>query len=329
MNSITRIILRGVASGHVTLTPEVLGALKAVSREHPEIEPPANAANQSTAHPEESKSETPAADKPLTFINLLPGRWIRRTGWGVGCALALGAGLAHAKLEPGKFAVANDAFARGGYAEAARGYESIIARQGCSAPVLFNLANAQQREGQFGPAILNYERAALLAPGDPDIAANLHLARQKAGVPAEPRSPMQSVTQLLTVNGWFCFAAVALFLLAVMLPLKQWRPGMRPALNCGSVPAVFAFVLAVLALAIHLPDLNRAVVTAPEAAAGVSPVTMAQPVFKLRAGEIVRLKRTHGAFALIENRAGHEGWVKASEVARVIPAPPQACEPRS
>jgi hypothetical protein len=329
MNSITRIILRGVVSGHVTLTPQVLGALKAVSRDHPEVDAPANAANKSSARPEESKSETPAADKSLTFKNLLPGRWLRRSGWGVGCALALGTGLVHAELNPGKFAIANDTFARGGYSEAARGYESIIAQQGCSAPVLFNLANAQQRVGQFGPAILNYKRAAWLAPGDPDIAANLRLARQKAGLTAEPRAPIQSFTQLLTVNGWFCFAAVALFLMAVMLPLKQWRPGLRTALNWGSLPAVFAFALAVMAMAIHLPDLNRAVVTTPETTAGVSPVTMAQPVFKLRAGEVVRLKRTHGAFALIENRAGHEGWVKASQVARVIPSSRQTAVPRS
>ena len=196
-------------------------------------------------------------------------------------------------------------------------------------PVLFNLANAQQREGQFGPAILNYERAALLAPNDPDIAANLQLARQKAGLAAEPRSQIENVTQRLTWNGWFCFAAAALFLIAVTLPLKQWRPRMRQALNWGSVPAALALTLAITAMTIRLPGLNRAIVTATEATAGVSPVSMAQPAFELQAGEAVRLKQRHGAFELVENRAGKEGWVKASEVVQVIPSLLQTAVPRN
>jgi tetratricopeptide (TPR) repeat protein len=307
----------------------VLGALKEVSQDHPGAGKPANSANETAICPDESDSGTPDPDKHLTFIISPPGRWIRRMGWGVGCALALVASLVHAELNPGKFETANDAFAQGRFSEAARGYESIIAQQGWSAPVLFNLANAQQRAGQIGQAILNYERAALLAPGDSDIAANLRLARQKAGLATEPRSWSESVKQLLTLNGWFCFAAVALFLMAVTLPLKQLRPGMSQALNRGSAPAVFALALATMAMAVHWPDLNRAVIIVPEATAGVSPVTMAQPVFKLRAGEAVRLKLTHGAFALLENGAGHEGWVKASEVARVIPSPRHTAMPRS
>ncbi len=53
-----------------------------------------------------------------------------------------------------------------------------------SAPALFNEANAAQRAGRLGPAILNYERGQWLAPGDPAIAKNLHAAREKAGVTA-------------------------------------------------------------------------------------------------------------------------------------------------
>ena len=85
-----------------------------------------------------------------------------------------------------------------------------------------------------------------------------------------------------------------------------------------AVIALLAF--AASAIAVARTDLRRAVVTRPEATGGVSPVTMAQPVFKLRAGEIVTLQQTHGDFALIRNQAGHAGWVKAGEIARIIPA---------
>jgi hypothetical protein len=65
--------------------------------------------------------------------------------------------------------------------------------------------------------------------------------------------------------------------------------------------------------------LRRAVVIVPEAVAGVSPVTMAQPIFRLRAGEEVTLQKTHGTFALIRNRVGQAGWVKSDEITRIIP----------
>ena len=39
------------------------------------------------------------------------------------------------------------------------------------------------------------------------------------------------------------------------------------------------------------------------------------------AGEVVKWKQARGAFAFIENGAGHEGWVKTGEVARIFPTP--------
>ena len=66
-------------------------------------------------------------------------------------------------------------------------------------------------------------------------------------------------------------------------------------------------------------ELRRAVVTARDVVAGVSPVTVAQPVFNLRAGEGVTWEGGHGDFVLVHNAAGQKGWVKAGEIARVIP----------
>ena len=329
MNSITRIILRGVLSGNVTLTPQVLGALKSVSQDHPDLAEPHAVPNESGRSPDASIGETPRTEQSLAFLSPPARCWIRRASRILGCMFMLAAGPVRAELITGTFEQAKEASTQGRYSEAVRGYESILAQQGWSAPVLFNLANAQQREGEFGRAILNYERAALLSPGDPGIAANLHLARQKAGLAEEPQSNLDRLTHLLSLNGWFCFAAIALFLLAVLLLLKTLWPGMQQALNWGSLPAVFALVLAITAMAIQCPGLNRAVVTASEAVAAVSPVTMAQPVFTLRAGESVTWKQAHGTFALVGNRAGRDGWVKASEVARIIPPPRTVAVPRS
>jgi tetratricopeptide (TPR) repeat protein len=329
MNSITRLILQRLASGKVRLTWEVIEALKEVSPDKPGKKTPERAEREPAANPEESDSDKSETSSRLTFVNPLPGRWIRRTGCVAGGALLLAAGLFQASAGPATFDAANTAFAKGNFAEAARGFESVVAQQGYSAPALFNLANAQQRNGQPGPAILNYERAALLAPNDPDIAANLQAARQQACVEVKKPSAMHQAARRLTLNVWFGLAALAVFLIAVMLALKQLRPQLRGAGNFVIVLAAFVLVAAVGAIGLRGKDLRRAVVTVPEAVVGIAPVTVAQPVFKLRAGEIVTLKQAHGDFELIVNHAGHEGWVKAGNVERIIPLAHPAKDSRS
>src|ERR1700750_2430105 len=60
---------------------------------------------------------------------------------------------------------------------------AVAAAPAYSADNLYNLANSYSRAGKPGLAVLNYERAALLAPDDPDIEANLDYVRGKAGLP--------------------------------------------------------------------------------------------------------------------------------------------------
>jgi len=317
MKTITHLILRRVASGKIKLTPRLLQVLKELEQDQFVRAP--NNVNAPARLPDRCHRAVPTDEKRLTIVSPLPGRWIRRTGCMVGLTFLLIAGLAHAASDSSAMDAANNAFSQGHYSEAAQGYEAILAQQGYSAPVLFNLANARQREGQLGRAILNYERAALLSPNDPDIAANLRAARQKAGAEPEHPSPIQIAAHTLTMNTWFGLASVALFLFAVSRPLKLLRPQARRSLNVVSVLAALALAVAVGALELRSPDLRRAVVVTPDAVAGVSPVTMAAPVFKLRAGEIVTFQQTHRNFVLVRNHAGREGWVKMDEVALVMP----------
>src|SRR5215467_6034774 len=66
------------------------------------------------------------------------------------------------------------------------GLLATSAQAGVSAPELFNQANAAQRADRLGPAILGYERARLLSPGESSIEQNLRIAREKAGVNSLP-----------------------------------------------------------------------------------------------------------------------------------------------
>ena len=45
--------------------------------------------------------------------------------------------------------------------------------------LFYNIANVYYRRGEPGPAIRYWEKAALLAPANPDIAHNLNIAREQ------------------------------------------------------------------------------------------------------------------------------------------------------
>ena len=72
------------------------------------------------------------------------------------------------------------AYTKEDYGKAIELYEGLLKTHGESAEIYYNLGNAYYKENKIAPAILNYERALLLDPGDGDIRFNLQLARQKS-----------------------------------------------------------------------------------------------------------------------------------------------------
>lgn len=65
-------------------------------------------------------------------------------------------------------AEADSAYIRGQYQQAIKDYEMLL-KQGASADLYYNLGNAYYRSENITRAVLNYERALLLSPGDRDI----------------------------------------------------------------------------------------------------------------------------------------------------------------
>src|SRR5271154_658018 len=80
---------------------------------------------------------------------------------------------------------------RAGPAAAAQPQLPAQPQPGYSASALYNLANSFARAGKPGLAVLNYERARLLDPKDPDIEANLRHVREASAQPPDSRSRFQ------------------------------------------------------------------------------------------------------------------------------------------
>ena len=89
----------------------------------------------------------------------------------------------------GLFLQGNRLYEAGDYRKALESYAAIAAMGYESGPLYFNLGNCYYKLNETGQAILHYERAARLIPGDEDLEVNLSLARLKVvdRIPELPR----------------------------------------------------------------------------------------------------------------------------------------------
>ena len=108
---------------------------------------------------------------------------------------------------------ADDAYTKGNYQQAIADYKELLKR-GTSASLYYNLGNAYFRSDSLTQAILAYERASLLSPGDDDIRFNLQFARSKTIDKITPQSEMFFVTwyralvNLAGVDSWATLSGV-------------------------------------------------------------------------------------------------------------------------
>jgi tetratricopeptide (TPR) repeat protein len=215
---------------------------------------------------------------------------------------------------------ANRAFVAGQYHTSTHDYQAILARDGYSAPVLFNLGNSLYREGDFAGAILAYQRAQWLAPGDADIGANLQAAQKQAGITvAEPRWS-DKLTRIMSASGWAWLGAASWTVLCLSLLARAFLP--QHGNSFGFVAIASGFILTTsIAGAVFASDaLTQAVITDNKASALISPFPNAQVVFSPAAGETVTIKESHNDFVFVTDHNGHSGWVSKSLVTPIVPS---------
>jgi hypothetical protein len=198
--------------------------------------------------------------------------------------------------------------------------ESNLVVTGYSAAALFNQANADAREGHPGPAILNYERALLLAPNDADVTANLRLVRAKAGLPDTPQNWLGRTVTCASPNTLAWLGCVGLALAGTTLLVARWYPRRRLAFRSLTFVGASLVVTAMASAVAVWPTVNEAVVIARHAPARTSPVLAAEPAFTLQEGETVRVGAEHQSFVLVHTSAGRSAWVARADLARVVPS---------
>jgi len=193
-----------------------------------------------------------------------------------------------------------------------------------SADGLYNLANSYARAGKPGMAVLNYERAALLAPNDPDINANLDYVRASAHVPSKPRTRWTRIVQAVnpTDSAWTSILGVAIVGAGLFATWVTRR--FQFARACVILLGVAVIGLTVCNGILLWPRLHEAVVLIDQTPARVVPVPMGDTTFVLSEAETVRMMAEHEDFVLIRTKGGLSGWVSGANLAAVVPKDPAA-----
>jgi tetratricopeptide (TPR) repeat protein len=243
--------------------------------------------------------------------------------------LLLGATGAWADSAQDELDDANRAYAEGHYDQAAQKFQDLIQAQGYSAPLCFNLANAEEKAGHLGLAILNYERARYLAPSDPAIDHNLQLARVQAGLKTNSLRWWQIALRALTINQWLAIVDgwLALVALAVLanafadrladgLRLRRALLGqiIKTVLFIGIPCFLFTAYIALLAAPLRI----EGVVVAKDAVLRLSPFETAEQIGTLPEGELVTVDGRHADYLRIQGRDGAYGWLPRHALEPVI-----------
>lgn len=223
---------------------------------------------------------------------------------------------------------AEEAYAKEDYMQAIELYESILKSYGESAMVYYNLGNAYYKAGKVAPAILNYERALLLNPGDSDTRFNLQVARQKTVDKIEPIGEffltrwIGTVEDVYSADGWAKWG-VASFLLfigcLVLFFFSKWIRLKKIGFFAGICFLLISLVANLFADSQQDKLLHRAdaIVFASTVTVKSSPDASGTDLFILHEGTKVTIKSTLGEWSEIQLEDGNVGWMPSKEIQQI------------
>ena len=216
---------------------------------------------------------------------------------------------------------ADSAYANEDFVRAEELY-TILAHQGQSATVYYNLGCTYYRQDNIAKAVLWFERAAQLAPSDEDIRFNLAMARGKTIDRIIPRHEMFFVSVWKTmmhshsVTQW-ANMAVAAFVLALLLVAMYVYCSSVPLRKTGFFGAIVALMLCLVfnLLAYNLRNYNRThtagIVMEPAVTVRSTPTASGTDLFVIHEGTRVEIRdNSMRDWAEIQIADGKVGWIE-------------------
>lgn len=222
---------------------------------------------------------------------------------------------------------AHEAYASGKYAEALALYDSV-ANDYSSTTLFYNIGNCHFKLGDVPHAILNYERALRLSPGDEDVQANLDLARRQVAdrVNELPTFTLGSTWGRLRggkdADQWSrrsLWACLGFFIiLAVAVAVRQ-RMLKRVLFGASALALMFTLLAVSFAAVRHaeITDDSEAIIMTPKVDVRSEPRDGTTVLFVLHKGTKVSVLQEQGGWYEVKLPNGSVGWMPPASLERI------------
>jgi tetratricopeptide (TPR) repeat protein len=226
------------------------------------------------------------------------------------------------------FKKGNDQYQKGKYKDAQVAYQKLVDDGNLSIALYYNLGNAYYKTGDIAPALLYYEKAHKLSPGDQDINANIRLANTKTA------DKIEAPQEFFITKWWHGFI--------LALPADTWAIGgvllilagfgllilYRLTNSVGIKKTAFFSAIAALIIGVcatfiagrqaHYFDSHHdGIIFSSTVTVKSAPATTSKNVFVLHEGTKVEILDNTGTWIRIRLVNGSEGWVTVGDAKEI------------
>jgi tetratricopeptide (TPR) repeat protein len=226
------------------------------------------------------------------------------------------------------FAKGNALYARGQYTGALDAYRQILNEGYQSVAVYFNMGNSSYKNGDIASALLYYEKAHKLAPGDEDINFNINFANLKT------TDKIDEAPEFFLTNWWKTFIlGFSVNTLAVLSVL---------AVLCGSAvlivyffansvsikklsfyTSIILFFIGIITIFITNQQISyfnghrKAIIFSNSVTVKSGPVDQSANLFVIHDGTKVTILENDNGWLRIGLANGNKGWIKQSDAKEI------------
>ncbi|MDP2339017.1 MAG: tetratricopeptide repeat protein [Bacteroidota bacterium] len=223
---------------------------------------------------------------------------------------------------------ANDYYTKDQFKQAIDVYNQILMTNMESPELYFNLGNAYFKNKQYTLAILNFERAKLLAPDDEDISFNLQVANQKV-VDSIQELPgifilrwWNSLINSQTTDTWAVMSIISFVIFLVMFGFyffARTSEVKRLTFWSGSFLILFSIFSWSFAAQQKSRLVNHAyaIVMQPTVTVKSSPSEKGTNLFVIHEGLKVKITDKLGDWVEIRLADGNKGWLLIETIERI------------
>jgi len=219
------------------------------------------------------------------------------------------------------FQAANAAYQKESYLTAISSYEQILKQNYESGNLYYNLGNSYYKSGQFGMAILYYEKAHQLIPYDADLQANLKYVTKKLSL-NHSQDWLTILGELVPLETLFLIligissliAGLVIFKLFGLTKKPAWQSGLHGTL-LGT--GIIWFALMVLTSISWQQQLRPQAVAIKAGEVYFEPNSASTLYFKISEGAKVTVINEKENWLMLKRTDGKHGWAKKESFKKI------------